>query len=195
MERSTRINTKDLINIGIYLAIYFVIIFVVGMLNTIPILYPILFLIWPIVGGIPFMLFLTKAQKPGMVFIMAILIGLICFVFGYSWMAIAACSISGLLAEFFLKAGDYKKFKYIALSYSVFSFWIITFALPIWVIGDTYIAGIRQSVGDQYADGLLTYMPGWMAFAGLALLFVGGILGALLGSKMLKKHFIKAGIV
>ena len=34
-----------------------------------------------------------------------------------------------------------------------------------------------------------------MMYVGFALLFVGGILGALLGHKMLKKHFERAGIV
>ena len=34
-----------------------------------------------------------------------------------------------------------------------------------------------------------------MMYVGFALLFVGGILGALLGHKMLKKHFGRAGIV
>ena len=38
-------------------------------------------------------------------------------------------------------------------------------------------------------------MPSWMLYVGFALLFVGGILGALLGHKMLKKHFERAGIV
>lgn len=50
-------------------------------------------------------------------------------------------------------------------------------------------------MGDQYANTLQSLMPSWMLYVGLALLFVGGILGALLGHKMLKKHFERAGIV
>ena len=38
-------------------------------------------------------------------------------------------------------------------------------------------------------------MPSWMMYAGFLILFVGGICGALLGHKMLKKHFERAGIV
>ena len=50
-------------------------------------------------------------------------------------------------------------------------------------------------MGDQYANTLQSLMPSWMLYVGFALLFVGGILGALLGHKMLKKHFERAGIV
>ena len=46
---------------------YLVIFFVAGMMNAIPILYPGYLLVIPIVTGIPFMLFLTKTEKFGMV--------------------------------------------------------------------------------------------------------------------------------
>ena len=51
------LSAKDLINVGIYTAIYLVLFFVIGMMNAIPILYPAIYLLIPIVTGIPFMLF------------------------------------------------------------------------------------------------------------------------------------------
>lgn len=56
---------KDLINIGIFSAIYFVILFAVAMLGMIPIFLPLLAVIVPILGDIPFMLFLTRVKKFG----------------------------------------------------------------------------------------------------------------------------------
>ena len=41
MEKSNRLTAKELINVGIYTAIYIVIFFVVGMLNAIPVMYPV----------------------------------------------------------------------------------------------------------------------------------------------------------
>ena len=61
--------------------------------------------------------------------------------------------------------------------------------------GEAYWENIHTSMGDQYANTLQSLMPSWMMYVGFALLFVGGILGALLGHKMLKKHFERAGIV
>ena len=65
----------------------------------------------------------------------------------------------------------------------------------LWFAGEAYWENIHTSMGDQYANTLQSLMPSWMMYVGFALLFVGGILGALLGHKMLKKHFERAGIV
>ena len=72
---SKKLKAKDLINVGIYTAIYIVIFFVVGMLNAIPVLYPFLYILIPLISGIPFMLFLTKTDKFGMVTIMSVICG------------------------------------------------------------------------------------------------------------------------
>ena len=62
-----KLNGKDLINVGIYSAIYFVIILAVAMLGMIPFMYPMLAVICPITGGIVFMLFLTSSRVSGTV--------------------------------------------------------------------------------------------------------------------------------
>ena len=47
----------------------------------------------------------------------------------------------------------------------------------------------------EYVDTLMSYTPGWMFPVLFVVTFLGGILGALLGKAVLKKHFEKAGIV
>ena len=56
MENTNKLTGKDLINVGIYSAMTLVIFFVVGLLTALPVVYPFLFVIWPIVCGIPVML-------------------------------------------------------------------------------------------------------------------------------------------
>ena len=68
MKNENKLKGRDLINIGVFGAIYFVILFAVAMLGMIPIFLPLLSVLVPIVGGIPFMLFLTKVKKIGMIF-------------------------------------------------------------------------------------------------------------------------------
>lgn len=53
METTKKLTGKDLINVGIYTAMTLVIFFVVGLLTALPVVYPFLFIIWPIVCGIP----------------------------------------------------------------------------------------------------------------------------------------------
>lgn len=46
-----RLSAKDLINVGIYTAIYLVIFFVTGMIGAVPVLYPAIFILIPILTG------------------------------------------------------------------------------------------------------------------------------------------------
>ena len=56
MQKSNKLNGKDLINVGIYTAMTLVIFFVFGLLTSLPVIYPFLLFIWPFVCGIPMML-------------------------------------------------------------------------------------------------------------------------------------------
>lgn len=192
---SKKLNAKDLINVGIYTAIYLVIFFVVGMLNAIPVLYPALYILIPLITGIPFMLFVTKVEKFGMISIMSIICGVFWFLMGYTWTALIGYIITGIIADLIVKSGDYKNFKKDVIGFWVFSLGMIGCQAPMWVMADTYMAGVEQAMGTQYASELAHYMPSWMGIAAIAIIFVGAILGALLGHKMLKKHFERAGII
>lgn len=63
MKSESKLKGRDLINIGIYSAIYFVILFAIAMLGMIPIFLPLLSVFVPIIGGIP-LCFLTKVKSP-----------------------------------------------------------------------------------------------------------------------------------
>ena len=54
MNTSGKLKGKDLINIGIYAAIYCVIMTAVAMLGFIPIMMPMLCVLVPLLGGIPY---------------------------------------------------------------------------------------------------------------------------------------------
>ena len=195
MEKKNKLNSKDLINIGIYTAMYLVVFFVVGMMNAVPVLYPVSLFAVPIVTGIPFMLFTTKVKKSGMLFIMALILGLFWFALGYTWTPLVTYCLAGLLAELIFRAAKFQNFKLLVVGYCVFSWGAIGCTLPMWIMTDTYMAHIEEEMGSQYVAELMHYMPWWMGILALGIIFVGGIIGALLGKKMLKKHFKRAGIV
>lgn len=76
--KSNTLQAKDLINIGIFTAIYFVVFFAGMMLGYIPIFIPLLGFVCPILCGIPFMLYLTKVKKFGMVSLTGIILRFWC---------------------------------------------------------------------------------------------------------------------
>lgn len=59
---------------------------------------------------------------------------------------------------------------------------------------DDFFASLVSSYGQEYVDTLISYTPGWMFPVLFIVTFIGGVLGALLGKAVLKKHFEKAGI-
>ena len=131
MNEDKKLKGRDLINIGIYGAIYFVILFAVAMLGMIPIFLPLLSVFVPILGGIPFMLFLTRVKKPGMIFIFAMIMGILMLLTGMGPWPLLTCAVAGLLAELVFKSGDYRDAKKAVLSYGLFSMWIFGNYLPL----------------------------------------------------------------
>ena len=192
---NNKLSTKDLINIGIFTAFYYVIFFASAMLGYVPILFILLPVYLPILTGIPFMLFLTRVKKFGMVLIMSIILGLIMFATGHTWLPVLTAVICGLAAELIFKGGKYKSFTHSAIGYGVFSVWSMGAMLPMWIMRDSYFEYIRSSMGDEYTNKILQLTPNWVAFAVIGVAFISGVIGAFLGKSMLKKHFKRAGIV
>ena len=102
-KKSSRLEGKDLITIGIYTVIYVVIVMLVAMLGFIPIFIPLMAVLCPLIGGIPYMLYVTKAKKFGMTAIMGFLIGLIMVFFGNGYLTMVTGLVGGLLADVILK--------------------------------------------------------------------------------------------
>ena len=192
---NNKLQGKDLINIGIFTAIYFIVIFAAASIGFIPIFIPLISVIVPLVGGIPMMLFFSKIKKFGMLTITGIIGGIFFYLIGYGWIGLLGWVLGGILSDVVLKIGGYQEFKVTVLSYACFCLGIMGCPANLWFAGEAYWENIHTSMGDQYANTLQSLMPSWMLYVGFALLFVGGILGALLGHKMLKKHFERAGIV
>ena len=98
---NNKLKVKDLVNIGIFSALYMVI----SMIVMIPVgIAPILWLIWPgiagLFGGAFFTLLMTKVPKQGAALILAIITGLLYFATGEcTWVIIVTFAVAGILGE------------------------------------------------------------------------------------------------
>ena len=194
MKDPKRLNGKDLINVGVFTAIYFVIIMALAMLGFIPIFMPTYSVLMPLFGGIVFMLFLTKVKKFGMVLIMNILMGILMWLTGMSYYALVIGTVAGLIAEFVLKGREYRSARRAVIAHGFFSLWVWSNYIPLFFFAEKYWS-TRQNFGQEYIEALTRLMPMWICPVHFVLCFASGILGGLLGLKVLKKHFAKAGIV
>ena len=127
---NNKLQGKDLINIGIFTAIYFIVIFAAASIGFIPIFIPLISVIVPLVGGIPMMLFFSKIKKFGMLTICGVLLGIIMLLTGMGWWCIPTGLIFGLISDFMMKACDYKNAKREVLIHGVFSMWVIGAFIP-----------------------------------------------------------------
>ncbi len=194
MKTENRLKGRDFINVGIYAAIYFVILFAVAMLGMIPIFLPLLSVLVPILGGIPFMLFLTKVQKPGMIFIFSMIMGIMMLLTGMGPWPLLTCAAAGLLSELCFRSRGYKTSGNAVITYGLFSMWIFGNYLPLFTDYEGYFAQ-RADYGQAYIEAVQKLMPLWMAPVLLAACFICGIIGGLIGRALLRKHFEKAGLV
>lgn len=191
---SNKLQAKDLIHVGIFTAVYFVIFFAGMMLGYIPIFIPLLGLVCPILCGIPFMLYLTKVRKFGMVSLTGIVLGLLNLIMGSGALVLAGGAVFGIASDLILRAGTYQSWKCTLLGYGVFSLWITGYVSRMFLTRTEFFASLVSSYGQEYVNTLMAYTPDWMFPVLFLVTFLGGILGALLGKSVLKKHFEKAGI-
>ena len=103
-----KLAVKDLITVGIFTAIYLVVFFVTFMIGYIPFLIPFLGLICPIVCGIPFILYVMKINKFGMVTLTGTILGIAFTVMGSGLIMIPFGLVFGLLGDLIMKSGHYK---------------------------------------------------------------------------------------
>lgn len=195
-NRVDKIEVKDLINVGIFSALYIVVYFLTSCIGFIPIFMILVPIICPIIAGIPFMLYLSKVKKFGMVSITGIVVSVLMFLMGHPWVVLVTGIGFSLVADLILKAGNYQKRKLSVLSYGVFSLWSLGAIISLFFgFRTTSLESYRSGYGDVYVDALYRITPNWLFWVLAIGAFLGGIAGGLMGVAVLKKHFRKAGIV
>ena len=187
-----KLKIKDLVTIGVFTVIYFVLMFLSGMIGIVPILYLAYPTVAGIITGIVIMLFMAKVQKPWGLFILGLICSFIVIAMGNTYIILIHALISMVIAEFVRKIGGYKSFKYNMLSFTIFNTWICGFLMQILLAKDKVIE-IAETRGMGYA--YIMKLIALLNFSSMILVYigaiVGGIIGAYIGKAFLKKHFKK----
>ena len=190
-----RLVLKDLVNIGIFSVIYFVGLFVIGTpLGFLVVTYLAFPFAVSVVLGIAVMFFLAKTPKPFALFIFAALPGCLMTLMGHTPVVAIHTLIVAVLAEIVRKSFGYKTVKGSIAGYAVMSMWLCGAFWQIFILRDQYYALTEKMMGAAYAEQLVS-LPIWIMPILYVTSFAGGLLGGLLGAKVLKKHFAKAGLV
>lgn len=193
-----KLTVPDLISVGVFTALYFVLVTVVTF--TCALLPGVGNIVLPalaaLISGSVYMLLAAKLQKFGGITIMGLVMGLFFFVSGHFVLSFAANIVCGLLADLIAARGKFRREKLLLVSYVVFSYGLTGPILPLWFMKDAYIANLTARGKDAaYIDTLFAPINNGSFVAAMAAILVCAVLGGLFGQRMMKKHFEKAGIV
>ena len=189
---------KDVITVGIFSAIYFVINFAFMLLGG---LHPLLWILMPgfiaLFTGIPYLMMCAKVQKVGSVLLMGLITGLIYYVTGQFTVVIPVSFVLACgLAELIRGLTHYQSMAGNLVSFVLFSVGMVGSPLPIWLMREDFQQQItEQGMPADYVNTLAALSsPGMLVVLFLAPI-VGAVIGGLLAKAMFRKHFEKAGLV
>lgn len=194
--RSVRFSARDLLNVAIFAVIYFVVVYAIAMIGIVSPLVMLLTLpLAAIAAGIPYLLFLTRVRHAGMVALFGIVLALLFLMTGQPWQSTLVTIGLSLVAELVLRAGGYRS-KWAAIwTYVVFSAWFIGPWIPFFLDQDEYLRGQgMEAMGEAYVQSFTQVVTVPAVLIMSAATLVCGLLGALLGTALLRKHFRRAGL-
>ena len=200
-EKKRKLDTRDLITIGIFSVVYIVIHVIVGLGFCLlgPIGTFISIGIVSVINGTVLILLALKVQKSGVFLILAIIWGLVMMMMWGTWWNILIYIAFGLVAELIASKGQYNSKKNLALAFCIFQ-WGVVFAayFLFYLFRESYC----QMIVDQGFVSTLQEAQQYVAiYTPEALIIViisniiGAILGAYIGIEVNKKHFEKAGMI
>ncbi len=187
---------RDLINIGIFVAIYIVLFFAItmpGFLN--PVVMLVTLGLSTVIGAIPFLLFLARVRHAGMVALFSVVLGLVLLMTGFPPLAVGILVLLSILVEVILWATGYRSRWAGVLSYTVFSAWYIGPMLPLFYDREAYFNSPAMSqMGDEYVATLDAFLsPGVVIGFDIATVILGFI-GGIIALGLLRKNFERAGL-
>jgi len=182
--------TRDLINVGVFTALYFVILAILGQLGAlVPITQVLAPFYLPIVCGIPFMLFLTRVKRFGMITAMGWIIGLLLLLTGMPLTVLPIAFVLAVAADLVARTGGYKRWWSLVAAYAIFSEILIGTVVPLFFQRDAFLARRLERQGEVWTNQIEALTPSWMFFVMIVMLAVGAVIGAYLGRAIFRKHY------
>ena len=196
-KKENKLQVKDLIMIGVFSALYFVLNMVGGMPFA---MNPILTFYQPMgsafLSGIIFMFLIAKAPKRGTITILTVIMCILRFATGMHWAMGVGTLIAGIIAEIIAGSKSYKNKKMNMLSFGIFALGDIGTFIVYFINPESWSnAMIKKGTDISYIESMNAAAANWMIYVIVIGTFLVALLSAWIGMKLLKKQFEKAGIV
>lgn len=198
-SKKKSIQIKDLISIGVYSAIYFIIVGIAAALTIFIIpgySYAFIPVVSALLSGTIYMLMVAKVPRFGALSIMGSIMGIFFLIVGRFPGATIVSILFSVLADVITHRFKYKNKFGLMISYIVFSFSLVGPVIPMLFFPNLYMDQlIEQGRDASYIEGVFASVSEYTVIILTVLIIVMAIIGGLFGQRMMKKHFEKAGIV
>ncbi|MBP1046098.1 MptD family putative ECF transporter S component [Enterococcus sp. BWM-S5] len=190
-----KLKIQDVISVGIYTTIYFLIVFLcmMGLRFTIPAFNSILIPgVTALFAGIVYLLMLNRVPRFGAITIMGSVMGLFFLVSGHFPLSFVPNIICAVLADLIqYKTAINKKLR-TYLSYIVFSYGLTGPVLPLWFMKNAYVDSLVARGKDAaYIESVFAPVTTFSFYLCIFSVIIGGIAGMMLGRTLYNKHFSK----
>lgn len=190
-----KISIKDLVLTGVFAVIYMILMTVSSMIGIVPILYLGFPFLFGIIGGIITFLFMAKVQKP----ILCVILGLIPALFiqlsGYPIIGFIFSIVFLILSEIIRYIGKYKSKKMNMIANGIFNMSNCSSLMMMVFCREKIRPLVELEMGENYTNKIFSILTNNTLILIYISAFIGGMIGAILAKKLLRKHFEKAGII
>ena len=194
-KKSSNTLVRDLVNVGIFGALYVIISFLVAFIGYIPVFIVVVCGLVGLVASIPVFVFFAKIDRPVLCCtLFCFLFGMVMFLTGHDWTIIAMSVLGGLLAGIALHVSK-KSFWGCILANMAISLAPSSMLLPLWTNTEQYLELAASMCDEEY----VAYMTNlgqsyWPLVVEFGLGFIGCFIGSFIAKRVMKKHFERIGI-
>ena len=194
-----KLNAKDFILIGVLTALMWIICMIISTIMSVA--GPVTNVFYPAVVAIPngivMMLLLAKVPKKGVFTICSAIQAILFLLVGAFWFIPIGLVVGGVICDFLVMGRKEITMKSMTVAYALFSaIFAFSAICPIKFLQSAFVGAMeKNNIAQEYIDGMLNITSVPMLVVIVAAGLIGGLIGAVIGQKALKKHFIKAGLV
>ncbi len=190
-----KLKVQDLILIGVYAAMYFLIVSVATMLArfTIPIYNSLLIpSVSALISGTLYLIVINKVPKFGAITLVGAIIAIFFFAFGYFPLAFLPSILFPLLADLIQYQSKFPRQLKSYLSYTIFSFGLTGPILPLWFMKDAYVSSLLKRGKDMtYVQSVFEPVTSVSFIVSMLLVVVTSLIGLKIGYSIYNKHFLR----
>lgn len=196
--KNEKLAAKDFITLGVFSILFIILFFICIMCASfVPFTQPFGVAAAGVLTAPVYMLMRAKVNKFGGILIGGILFALIMMLTGSGWPMVLAIMIGTVIAEFISKAGNYRNHALNTIGFVVYmTAAAIGSYTPLLTMKDYYLSlSASNSIENDFMIKLMEFINGPVLICAFIVTAICAVIGAMMAKAMLKKHFVKAGII